>query len=374
MKRSVLFLTTEWPTEEAPVTGIFVREFAHAAAEIADVSVVHMQRAPSPRGLHDVVAFDDGVPVRRVRYRRFGKPLSMLAFVLGARAAIRATGRTFDVVHAHSILAAMLARVVLPRTPLVYTEQWSVFLPDSPYELRPAMRPLAKLALRSAWVVLPPSRAMRDALARIAPRATFHVVPNVVDTSLFARGDASSNGDVAQIVSVGMMPPSHVKGFDFLLDAARLLTDGGRRFTLQLAGDGPMRAAYEARVRELGLGESVRFHGVLSKPELSELLRCSDLFVLASRFDNNPCVVIEAMASGLPVVATRVGGVPEMVEPESGILVAPQDPQALAEGIADALERSFDARHIAERAAERYGRAQVARQLADVYDKAAARR
>jgi glycosyltransferase involved in cell wall biosynthesis len=100
-------------------------------------------------------------------------------------------------------------------------------------------------------------------------------------------------------------------------------------------------------------------------------MRSSDLFVLASRFENNPCVVLEAMASGLPVVATRVGGLPELVDEASGLLVEPQ-PERLAARIAEALDRlaSFDRDAIARRARERYGREAVGRLLLRAYEDA----
>jgi glycosyltransferase involved in cell wall biosynthesis len=360
MRRRVLFLTTEWPSDESAVSGIFVREFAVAASQAADVEAVHVLRAPGRRGLYELERLDDGVPLTRVRYRRFGKPASVLAFVLGTRAAI--AGRRFDVVHTHSFLATLLAKLLLPRTPVVYTEQWSVFLDDSPYELRRAMRPLAKLALRQARIVLPPSRAMLVSLARLAPGARFRVVPNVVDTSLFAPR-AHEHG--RRIVSVGMMPPTHVKGFDVLLEAMHDVSGA----TLDVVGDGPMRSEYEARAN----GLPVRFHGLQPKTRIAELMRESDLFVLASRFDNSPCVVIEAMASGLPVVATRVGGVPELIDAETGLVVDPQDAHALATAVEHALDNlaTYDAERIAELARDRHGRAHIAAELAAVYDEAA---
>ena len=95
----VLFLTTNYPSEESPVDGVFVREHARAAARAgADVRVVHLQRTPGRRGLYEVVREDDDPPLVRVRYRRFPRPLSYAAFVAGARAAAGDPG----VVHASS--------------------------------------------------------------------------------------------------------------------------------------------------------------------------------------------------------------------------------------------------------------------------------
>jgi L-malate glycosyltransferase len=111
----------------------------------------------------------------------------------------------------------------------------------------------------------------------------------------------------------------------------------------------------------------VTFHALEPKPALAERMRRADLFVLASRYENNPCVVLEALASGLPVVATRVGGVAEIVDRESGRLAEPLDPPGFAAALEDALGNDFDREAIAARARARFGRTAIANELAGVY-------
>src|ERR671928_1822466 len=224
----------------------------------------------------------------------------------------------------------------------------------------------ARFALERADLVLPPSEAMRAALAAHAPRARLRVVPNVVDDELFRPARHEPSG---RLITAGLMGENGAKGFDVLLRALAHL-DG--RAQLEIVGDGPRRAEYEALARELGVAGRVRFAGVRPKSELAERMRASDVFVLASRFENNPCVVLEAMASGLPVVATRVGGLPELVDERSGLLAEPRDPQSIAGRIAEALDRldRFDREEIARRARERYGREAVGKLLLRAYEDA----
>ncbi|MER3412013.1 MAG: hypothetical protein C4305_06770, partial [Thermoleophilia bacterium] len=101
-----------------------------------------------------------------------------------------------------------------------------------------------------------------------------------------------------------------------------------------VAGEGPERAAMERRAQALGLGDRVRFLGPLPRQRVLELFRAADATVLSSTWENFPHAVIESLAVGTPVIATRVGGVAEVVEEGvNGLLVPPGDAQALAQAI-----------------------------------------
>jgi glycosyltransferase involved in cell wall biosynthesis len=370
----VLFVTTNWPRPESPIDGIFVREHARAAGLHADVRALHLDRSAGRAVVGIEPVEDEDPPTLRIRYRRFGKPLSIAAFVLGPLRAYRRLARDGfepDVLHANSHLSALPTLVLarLFRKPFVYSEHWSAFLPGNPTEVEGDKAAIARLALRRADVVLPVSEAMRAALESTGAPRRLHVVPNVVDDTIFHPGHGADPG---RLLTAGALGANGAKGVDFLLRAlAHLGRDG---LQLDVAGDGPLRGEYERLAHELSIADRVTFHGFVSKPRLADLMRRAHLFVLASRFENNPCVVLEAMASGLPVVATRVGGLPELVDDASGILVEPRDPESIATGLQAALEREFDRTAIAARARERYGREAIGAALAGVYEDVVARR
>jgi len=222
----VLFVTTNWPSEASPIDGIFIREHARAAAAFADVRVVHLQRAPGRR-LVDVSEVDgEEPPLLRARYRRVGKPVSsgvLLVSPLVAQRRLARTGWSPDVIHAHSFLSALPALALgrLLRRPVVYSEHWSVFLPENPTTLSGPMRTAARFALTCAKLVLPVSEALAASLHAVAPRARLRVVPNVVDERLFRPNGRSGEGPL-RLLTVGLLD-NDAKGIDLLLEALSLL-------------------------------------------------------------------------------------------------------------------------------------------------------
>jgi colanic acid/amylovoran biosynthesis glycosyltransferase len=130
-----------------------------------------------------------------------------------------------------------------------------------------------------------------------------------------------------------------VKGHSHLLEAAAQLVARGVPFQLWLAGDGPERAAIEHRIRERGLSEGIRLLGTVPHAELLGMYRDgrADCVVLSSLYEGLSVALVEAMAYGVPVVATAVGGVPELLEDGAGVLVPPGNADALTEALARVL-------------------------------------
>jgi glycosyltransferase involved in cell wall biosynthesis len=152
------------------------------------------------------------------------------------------------------------------------------------------------------------------------------VIPNAVDVDAAPR--ARLEGDPPRIVTVGRLAAPK----DALTLVRALAALGPLPFRAVLVGDGPDRAEVEAAVRSLGLADRVELAG--SRADVPDLLAAADLFVLSSRSEGAPFSILEAMAAGLPVVASEVGGVAELVaHGETGLLVPAGDPAPLADAL-----------------------------------------
>jgi glycosyltransferase involved in cell wall biosynthesis len=187
------------------------------------------------------------------------------------------------------------------------------------------------------------------------PDESITVIPNGVDTSCFAPGPR--NGVLRDLlpdkfagkvlISVGRL--TEAKDQITLLSAIELLKKQGRNIFLIVVGDGELRISLEKEIAKNNLADCVCLTG--SRSDVYQLLPGVDAFILSSKREGFPMSILEAMAAGLPVIATKVGGIPEVIKDgENGILVPPQDQNSLANAICSVLDDSEFATNLASRA------------------------
>lgn len=181
--------------------------------------------------------------------------------------------------------------------------------------------------------------------AHAAPGSTrkLVVVPCGIDTRSFDGGSGHDPSTPATLLCVATL--YEVKGHAYLFEACARLLAAGRDLRCLLVGDGPDRSVLEEHVTRLGLADSISFLGQRVRTEVVELMHEADILVVPSiptssgRREGLPVVLMEGMAAGLPVIASAISGIPELVEHEvTGLLVPPKDPEALMRAIARLLD------------------------------------
>ena len=161
-----------------------------------------------------------------------------------------------------------------------------------------------------------------------------HIVHCGVDPARYNADRATTSDGVMRLAFVARL--DHVKGLTVLLDALAAARNDGTNVELTVVGDGPARATFERHAAKAGVADAVTFAGYCSQSEVAEILGCSHAFVLPSFAEGVPVSLMEASASGLPVIATQVGGVSELViDGETGFIVPPGDTEALRRRIED---------------------------------------
>jgi glycosyltransferase involved in cell wall biosynthesis len=260
-----------------------------------------------------------------------------------------------EVIHAHgfgsNVWATVLGRLAGVPVVVAHEHTWS-------YEGQPARRLLDRhLISRWADVLLAVSREDRRRMRDVEgiPLCRTRYLPNgIPPLPHSARNDVRSEfgiGPDAPVVgTVSVL--RHQKGLDVLLRAAAILVRDFPALRVLIAGGGPDKESLRALAQRLDLSDVVDFLGL--RTDVPDVLAALDVAVSSSRFEGSPLAIMEYMAGGKPIVATRVGGVPDLIEDgKSGVLVEPDDPAALAAGIAKLLGDADYARELAARAHER---------------------
>jgi glycosyltransferase involved in cell wall biosynthesis len=294
------------------------------------------------------------IPVTLLK-KRPGKDLR-----LAVRLAAHIRGGSFNIVHAHGPLTYLHAALAsrLAGVPCVYTEHARDW--DS---AGAAVRWSEWLAARLVARVVAVSEETRDKLTGL-----IGVAPSKVSVIINGVEGAFANGDRPRVraevrAELGLPETGPVVGFVgrltpqkgplFLIEAAALLQRRLPEARFIVIGDGESRPECERLAGELGIEGAVVFAGYRS--DVSRLLAAFDLFVMPSVWEGTPLVLLEAMAAARPIVASSVGGIPQVVEDgESGLLIPPGDARTLAETMARALQEPGLAARLGEGALRRY--------------------
>jgi glycosyltransferase involved in cell wall biosynthesis len=295
-----------------------------------EVKIVSPRLDPSMAGSE----IHEGIPVERISYPRIRYVGAIILCLKFAWKLLRERNR-FDAIHVHMAknlaTVAGFVRPVLDSCVVVKISgawEFSGGILDQEKMRKPLYRIMNFFIKRSDYIQSISQFTNKMLVERGYPENKICMIPNGVDLSRFSIQDRLSEPHESStiVVFTGRITP--VKGVDVLIDAWDRLTNK-RDALLLIAGDGPAREELEKSVHRMGLSGSVQFLGMVN--DMPDLLRRADIYVQPSRQEGLPNSVLEAMAVGLPIVATRISGNEDLVEDgENGLLVPPQDPEKLA--------------------------------------------
>jgi teichuronic acid biosynthesis glycosyltransferase TuaC len=367
----VLVLSYLFPNSEAPGYGVFVLNRLRAVAKHCEMVVIApLQWYPFKRWLRgggEALAQERvaNIQVHHPKFAvipRYFKAIDGLTFSLAVRRILRAVGRygrrfDFDVIDLHWTYPDIIAGQRLSEEtgrPYIVTIRGHEAL----YDGQPDWRRIAvEKGLRGASAIVAVSDELRDRLVEIGvPPSRIRVIHNGVDTEQFHPREKTASrcrlnlpvrGKV--LVSVGRL--SEAKGHQDLIQALGMITPEILCDLYIIGGVNPEEdygPELQALVTALGLGERVHFVPNVRHSELPDWYSAADLFCLASWREGCPNVVLEALACGTPAVVSRVGAVPQMIEPgKTGYLVPIRDPDAISSALREGLGQAWSAEQIA---------------------------
>ena len=365
----VTFLARWYPHKYDPMFGLFVQRHAEAVALFNEVTAIYVHPDENAKSTFNIErSKENGVDTIRVYYKKTGKLTSALRYFKACRQALKLAGKP-DLIHVH-VLTRMGVVAYLEKlfhgTPYMITEHWSRYLPDNDFS--GAIRKTAtKIVVRNAAMVTTVTENLAQAMQAHGLRNNRYVtLPNVVNFEHFQ--PKLHHNDIPKIAHVSCFEDKS-KNISGLLESLKILKDKGIPYQAVLIGEGMDLEAMKLRANALELNDRVLFTGLLQGQALTDTLASCDFLVLSSNYENMPVVILEALACGLPVVSTRVGGIAEIVNESNGILVPPADTQALAEAMEQCCNtyNNYKPEALRNQVVERYDMKQVGKLLDEWY-------
>lgn len=340
MMRRVLHITAWYPNALSAHEAPFIERHIAALARYVPCTVWHCDVRPGPewkwmrRGPKADRSSLVTTPLRRWLIIEWLATINILFFWY-----TRDRKEEFDLINFH-IAYPNCTRIRLLRRlmgkPMVITEHFSAYRFGYRTKSRGALR--IKRIFHAHVPVIVVSRSLAGDIVRFsgARDLPVHVVDNAVDGTIFRPVEGVAREEGRFLMVAGWRSP---KRPDVLLAALRKLLDQGRRAHLRLVGEGPDLPSLIARIAELDLRDHVNLLGPLNEQQVADEMRRAHALVHASDYETYSAVCAEALSCGTPVVASAVGGIPEFLSPEHGILVPENDPDVWASAWNEAWDK-----------------------------------
>jgi len=221
----------------------------------------------------------------------------------------------------------------------VLTEHWTIYQPQNQEVLVGRLKKKIVKIANNAELIMPVSLDLQHCMEGHGVKNRFRVIYNLVNTDMFRLGEAKTE-QKKRILHISTLR-DEAKNFSGILRTIERLRQQRDDFELHVIHDYEA-PEFKAFVKEHNLSDCIFFHGKKTSAEVAEAYQNADFFVLFSNFENLPCVIVEAFASGVPVLSTSVGGIAEILSPERGILIPQGDEEALLRSMNQMLDHCHE--------------------------------
>lgn len=383
-KLNILFFPAWFPHTHGPLGGRFVVEHAKMLKDNAEITVMHILQEPKLNGFFKKEKlFIHGLNTIRISSKKIIhpllKPLNAVIYLISAIFLFfgeRKRYRHADLCHVHVLTRTALLPYFIKLIygiPYVISEHWSRYLPIRNTYHGFLRKMATKFFVKKSNGVATVSKNLKEAMmGHGLDHHVFEVVSNVIDENRFYPNPSlkEENREFVFLHVSGLN--DKVKNICGMLNVVKKIEQQGYRFKFVIVGDDEEEGGILRNYAlEIGVSSAV-FTGKLYGEELLGQFQRANAFVLFSNFENQPCVVIEAILCGLPVIATNVGGLNEMLCKDNGILIEPKNECQLEQALLQMLsvEIEYNADHIRRAAINKHGMANVTKQLMSFYAKA----
>ena len=378
-RKKILWLCSWYPSATDPFNGDFIQRHARAAALYNDIHVIHVvgcvdgQMAPQAVEIREEAGLTEQLFYFNKSQTIPGRLLAQFQwtslFRKGIRQYINRQGLP-DLVHVQIPMKAGLLALWMRRKyhiPYLVTEHWGIYneVEKLNYAGRSSLfKKYTRNIFRQAAAFISVSHYLAAGVNRLVLEKEYTVIPNVTDTRLFHPGTAKAPR--FRFIHVSNMVP--LKNAEGILRAFHAIIQAGEDAELVMVGN--QNQLLPALMIQYGLSpERVFFKGEVAYVQVAAEMRQAHALLVFSDIENSPCVIGEALCCGLPVIATRTGGIPELVNEENAILVNPRDETGLAEAMKTVMHnrKIYRPEQIAEKARTRFGYETAGKQMDSLY-------
>jgi glycosyltransferase involved in cell wall biosynthesis len=355
--KHILFISSWYPTPEKKSHGIFFKRHAEAAALINKISAIHIY---SGNQYHIDIKKEQEVFTILGTYKKVTHKIPVLATLQKLWRSLQCFKNCYKtLVERQSAPDLLLLNIIFPagilvlwlhffkRIPFIIQEQWSGYYPEDGNYKGFFIKKISSLCVKHAKGILVVSDKLEQSMRNHGLQNKYIKIGNVVDTDLFKP-----------------LPPQAITPFKFIhvstvndkeknitgmIEAAHFLSQKNISYRLDIIGDGPERQNFEALAQQYQLlNKVIFFHGFELPPQVAKMMAEAHCFILNSNYEGLPCVLLEAMSCGIPVIATKVGAVPEIINYKQGILIEVNQSKDLMQAMEDMISgyKSYDTKEI----------------------------
>ncbi len=385
--KHILVLPKWYPNPNYISLGIFTQRHVQSVSPYTNISVLYVQSDHTLTGWTSTSSFEKESGIDTLRYS-FAKKITGISFLdkflkfffyffyfFKGFNFLEKEKNKIDLIHVTVLLRTGIfawMKYFFSGTPYIITEHWTGYLPSSNiYNKSGLKKIITPFILKHARLISPASDNLGEAMQNLGLKnKNYFTVHNVVDTDFFYP-DFELKNPTPKILTVAMLLDAH-KNISGMMRVSKRLKDEGIDFLHRIIGKGEDRDLFIELSKELGLQNQVEFLGIQSAQVVAEEMRNADFLLLFSNYENLPCVIIEAMASGIPAISTDVGGISEMIRNDKlGTLIPPRDEEALYQTIKSFIRKrnDFDKAFISHFAQHNFGKEFIGQRILEMYHK-----
>jgi glycosyltransferase involved in cell wall biosynthesis len=380
LKLNILFISSWFPSSKHPTLGNFVVSHAKAVSQLHNVQVIHAVRLPNLNHKYSVEEKKEGNLSIFIIYFRaaktgisfFDKIIDLSRHYSAYKKLYRKLNQKPDLVHANVIWPIGLFALYLKyryKLKFVLTEHWTIYQKENRYQIKGLKKFLFKKIAKKSSTLMPVSLQLSKAMQESGMKGEFTIVPNAIDIDLFTFKEKKKKEDFHFLhISTLVDRAKNVSG---ILKSFRQLLNIDSNNFLTIVSDGELEEFINLAKHLAIPPKKIKFVGTQSQKQIVEHFHHTDAFILFSNYENLPVVILEAFATGTPVISTDVGGIKERFPENFGYLIKAKDENALLSSMKDIKQNytNFEHEKISEYAKRYFSYNSVAEEYTNIYKK-----